>query len=202
MSKYNRKDHFHQRAKREGFRSRAAYKLLEIQKSQRLLARGQRVVDLGCWPGGWLQVASAAVGPRGLVAGVDLTPIEPALDNENVIALCGDLAEPGLPERLLGDLDGRADVLLCDAAPKLTGVRAADRAHEERLLESVESLIPKLLKSDGDLLLKILEGPEAQQIERRIRAGFASAKTLKPASSRKGSSERYLLARGYRSGGR
>ena len=76
MARYERKDSFHQRAQREGFRSRAAYKLLEIQRSERLFAKGQRVVDLGCWPGGWLQVASQAVGPTGRVVGVDLAEIE------------------------------------------------------------------------------------------------------------------------------
>ena len=74
---YDRKDHFHQRAKREGYRSRAAYKLLEIQQSQRLLRPGQRVIDLGCWPGGWLQVAAEAVGRKGRVVGVDLAAIYP-----------------------------------------------------------------------------------------------------------------------------
>jgi len=198
MANYDRKDHFHQRAKREGFRSRAAYKLLEIQKRHRILARGQRIVDLGCWPGGWLQVAGRAVGPRGRVIGVDLAAIEPALKNENVIAYCGDLTDSGLAARLLADLGRRADVLLCDAAPKLTGVRATDRAREELLLESVEALIPQLLKRDGDLLMKILEGPEAAGIDRRIRQTFDRAKSIRPDSSRKGSSERYLLARGFR----
>ena len=79
MTVYERKDHFHQRAKREGYRSRAAYKLLEIQRSQRLLRPGHRVIDLGCWPGGWLQVASEAVGPKGRVVGVDLAAIEDML---------------------------------------------------------------------------------------------------------------------------
>jgi 23S rRNA (uridine2552-2'-O)-methyltransferase len=198
MATYDRKDHFHQRAKREGFRSRAAYKLLEIQKRHRVLARGQRIVDLGCWPGGWLQVAAQAVGPRGLVVGVDLAVIEPTLKNENVIAYCGDLSDPAILPKLLGDLGGPADVLLCDAAPKLTGVRSTDRAREESLLESIEALIPHLLKVDGDLLVKILEGPEAAAVDRRIRQVFERAKTVKAESSRKGSSERYLLARGFR----
>jgi len=198
LSTYDRKDHFYRQAKAEGYRSRAAYKLLEIQKRHRFLARGQRIVDLGCWPGGWLQVAAQVVGPRGRVIGIDLAEIDPALKIENVIAYCADLTDSDLAARLLADLGGRADVLLCDAAPKLTGVRATDRAREEVLLESVEVLIPQLLKPDGDLLMKILEGPEAAGIDRRIRKTFESAKSIKPDSTRKGSSERYLLARGFR----
>jgi 23S rRNA (uridine2552-2'-O)-methyltransferase len=91
-----------------------------------------------------------------------------------------------------------ADLVLCDAAPKTTGIRDVDRAAEERLLESVEALLPQLLRPGGDLLLKILEGPEAQRIDRRIRLSFSRARTTRSRATRKGSSERYLVARGYR----
>lgn len=198
MADYERKDRFHQRAKREGFRSRAAYKLEEIQRSRRLLARGDRVIDLGCWPGGWLQVAARAVGPQGRVVGIDVAPLDAPLAEPNAVALTGDLSAPDTAQRLLDALGGRAQVLLSDAAPKLTGLRDADRANEERLLEAIEALVPQLLAPGGALLLKILEGPEAQAIERRLRRNFASAKTVKPEASRQGSSERYLLALDYR----
>jgi 23S rRNA (uridine2552-2'-O)-methyltransferase len=198
VARYDRKDHFYQRAKREGFRSRAVYKLAELQRGHRILAPGQRVVDLGCWPGGWLQEASRAVGPRGRVVGVDLVPIDPPLKNENVVSFVGDLEDSHLCEQIRVELRGSCDVLLSDAAPKLTGVREADRAAEERILEAVERMIPLILQEDGDLLIKLLECPEAQNFQRRIRACFASAKTVRAEATRKGSSERYLLARGYR----
>ncbi|MBW2417811.1 MAG: hypothetical protein JRH19_04665 [Deltaproteobacteria bacterium] len=197
VSSYDRKDHFHQRAKREGYRSRAAYKLLELQKAHRFMRPGQRVADLGCWPGGWLQVASRAVGPKGRVVGVDLAAIEPPLDDANVVTFVGDLEAPDLCERVLEALGGPANLLLSDAAPKLTGIREADRAREERILEAIEQLLPQLLKPGGDLLLKILEGPEAQVIDRRIRRRFEKAKTVKPKATRKGSTERYLFARSF-----
>jgi len=195
---YDRKDHFHQRAKREGYRSRAAYKLLEIQQSQRLLRPGQRVIDLGCWPGGWLQVAAEAVGRKGRVVGVDLAAIDPPLDNENVIAFCADLTQPTVVEELIERLGGPADVLLSDAAPKLSGIRAADQAREGALLEGVEALLGQLLRPGGTLLIKILEGPDAVLVDRRLRREFESAKTVKPSASRRGSSERYLFGRGYK----
>ena len=198
MARYDRRDHYHQRAKREGFRSRAAYKLLEIQEREGLLREGQRVVHLGCWPGGWLQVAARAVGGRGRVVGVDLAEIDPPLSEANAVALCGDLADAALRARVLESLGGPADVLLCDAAPKLTGVRPTDRAREEALLEAVEAALPSLLRPGGTLLLKILEGPEAQAIERRIRGRFERARAQRPRASRKGTTERYLLARGHR----
>jgi 23S rRNA (uridine2552-2'-O)-methyltransferase len=198
VTAYDRKDHFHQRAKREGYRSRAAFKLLEIQRSQRLLRPGQRVIDLGCWPGGWLQVAAGAVGPKGRVVGVDLAAIDPPLKNENVIAFCGDLTQPPVAKELIEQLGGRANVVLSDAAPKLTGIRAADQAREGALLEGVEALLGGLLCAGGTLLVKILDGPDAVLVERRLRGRFDTAKTVKPSASRRGSSERYLLGRGYK----
>jgi 23S rRNA (uridine2552-2'-O)-methyltransferase len=195
---YDRKDHFHQRAKREGYRSRAAFKLLEIQQGQRLLRPGQRVIDLGCWPGGWLQVASEAVGPKGRIVGVDLAAIDPPLKNENVFAFCADLTQPSVVEELIERLGGPADVVLSDAAPKLTGIRAADQAREGALLEGVEALLGGLLCAGGTLLLKILDGPDAVLVDRRLRGEFETAKTINPSASRRGSSERYLLGRGYK----
>lgn len=165
-----------------------------------MLVRGQRVVDLGCWPGGWLQVAARAVGPSGRVVGVDLDAVDPPLENENVIAIQADLTDPETPRAVLAALGGPADVVLCDAAPKLTGIRATDRAREEALLEAVAALIPQLLRPGGALILKILEGPEAGAIEKRIRSRFERAKATRPEASRKGTSERYLVARGHRDG--
>ena len=198
MAKYDRKDVFHQRAKREGYRSRAAYKLEEIQRRARLLKRGAKVFDLGCWPGGWLQVAAQVVGPKGRIVGVDLAELDPPLYEKNVQFLCADLTDASTADALLALLGGTADVVICDAAPKLTGVRATDRAHEEALLEAIEALVPRLLRPGGDLLVKLLEGPEAHTIEKRLRAGFTRSRSLKPKASRKGSTERYVVAHGLR----
>jgi 23S rRNA (uridine2552-2'-O)-methyltransferase len=195
---YERKDAFHARAKREGFASRAAYKLEEIQRESRLLRSGDRVVDLGCWPGGWLQVAAQAVGAKGRVVGIDLAAVEPPLHKENVIALVGDLADPAISQQILDRLGGSADVVLSDAAPKLTGVRATDRAREEALLEALEARIPELLRPGGSALAKLLDCPEADQLRARLTRRFASARVIRPKATRKGSSERYLLLRDFR----
>ena len=128
------------------------------------------------------------MGPRGRIVGIDRAAIEPPLSLSNVVALEGDLADPETRARLLDALGGPADVVLSDAAPKLTGIRDRDRAAEEDLLCAVEALLPGLLRPGGDLLLKILEGPEAR------------AKTVKVRATRKGSSERYLLARAFEGG--
>ncbi len=179
-------------------RSRAAYKLEEVQKSNKLLSKGQQVFDLGCWPGGWLEMAAGLVGPRGRVVGVDRAKVDPEIPLSQVTALVGDLEAADIVDRLRESLGSdRADVVLSDAAPKLTGIRETDRANEERLLEAIEALLPQLLGVGGSLLIKILESPEAQLIDRRMRASFDRAKTLRLRSTRKGSSERYLIARGY-----
>jgi 23S rRNA (uridine2552-2'-O)-methyltransferase len=198
VARYERKDRFHQRAKREGYRSRAAYKLLELQRAQRLLRPGQRGVDLGCWPGGWLQVAAAAVGPSGRVVGLDRAPTQPLAATPQAVALQGDVSDPDALRAVREALGGAADAVLCDAAPKLSGVRARDRAEEEALLEAVEAALPVLLRPGGTLLVKILEGPEAQQAVRRLGARFERTRMLRPRASRRGTTERYLLAQGWR----
>ena len=194
---YQRKDSFHQRAKREGYRSRAAYKLQEIQRRAQVLRSSQRVIDLGCWPGGWMQVAAEEVGPGGRVVGVDLAAIDPPLEFANAIALVGDLAQPAVRKKILDALGGPADVVLSDAAPKLTGVRATDRAHEEALLTAIEAALPDLLRRGGALVVKLMEGPEAQAAERRLRARFEGARSLRPDASRKGTTERYWIGTNF-----
>jgi 23S rRNA (uridine2552-2'-O)-methyltransferase len=143
-------------------------------------------------------VAAEKVGPSGRVAGVDRVPIDPPLAIENVLAVEGDLGDPSIFPRLTDHLGGRADVLLCDAAPKLTGVRAGDRAQEEALLLAVEAALAALLRPGGLALVKLLDCPEAKAFEARIRASFREARRIRPKATRAGSSETYLLARGYR----
>ena len=198
MARYQRKDHLHQKAKKEGLRSRAAYKLEEIQKQFRILEKGHRVLDLGCWPGGWMEVAVRLVGGKGVVVGIDLAEVDPPLPQPNASALVGDLEAEDTAARLLEAIGGEpADVVLSDAAPKLTGVRETDRANEERLLEAIEALLPKILAPGGSFVVKVLEGPEAQAIVKRAQSAFAKAKTVKLQSTRKGSTEKYLVARGF-----
>jgi len=194
---YQRKDAFHQRAKAEGYASRAAYKLEEIQHRTRVLRKGQRVVDLGCWPGGWLQVAAGLVGPKGRVVGIDIASIDPPLELANVVALSGDLSNPPAEKEILEALGGRAHVVLSDAAPKLTGIRATDRAREEVLLEAIEALVPRLLAPGGSAVIKLLDCPEADAFRKRLARSFAKSRVLKPKATRQGSTERYLLLESF-----
>jgi 23S rRNA (uridine2552-2'-O)-methyltransferase len=191
---YQRKDAFYARAKAEGYRSRAAYKLLELARRYQLIRRGDHVVDLGAWPGGWLQVAAELVGPRGIVVGVDLLAIDP-LPEACVSTVVGDAADPAVLAQVRERCGGRVDVVLSDLAPKLSGVRDRDAARAAALAEAGLAVAEQLLAPGGRLLMKVFSGAEAEALAlaRRI---FTTAKLTKPGSSRRESAEMYLVATG------
>jgi len=180
-------DPYVQRAKKEGFRSRAAYKLQEIDDRHRLLKRGQRVLDLGSAPGGWAQIA-ALRGCR--VVGVDLLPVDPLA---GVTFLKADIEDEATPALILEALGGPADLLLSDLAPSATGQRAVDRLRSEAMGEVVLDLAPALLKPGGHLLLKMLRGADAVLAD-GARPLFKSVRLVRPDATRRESSEIYLLA--------
>jgi 23S rRNA (uridine2552-2'-O)-methyltransferase len=196
---YERKDAFYKRAKREGYRSRAAFKLEEIQKRTRVLARGQRVLDLGAWPGGWLQVAAEHVGPRGTVLGVDVVAID-KLPEPQVRLLRADVAAPELPERARELLGGPADVVLSDVAPKLTGIAPRDEAQAAELAEHTLRVAAAVLRPGGALVTKTFGGADAETTRAALAQAYRSVRLIRLAATRKGSSELYLVATGFRGG--
>jgi 23S rRNA (uridine2552-2'-O)-methyltransferase len=193
---YRRKDVFHRRAQAAGYRARSAYKLADLDRRYRLLAPGSRVVDLGAWPGGWLQVAAERIGPEGRLVGVDLTSIEP-LPGISAVLLTGDALDPAVHSAILAALGGPADVVLSDLAPKLTGIRATDEARIEAL-----AALPTLLAPGGNLLLKTFMGPGHAALLASLRPRFARIDTTRPPATRQGSSELYVVATGHRGGER
>ena len=194
---YDRKDALHQRAKREGYRSRAAYKLVELQKRARLLRRGNVVVDLGAWPGGWLQVAADLVGPSGRVIGVDMAAIDP-LPAANVILRRDDVTDPACADRIAEAAGGKADVLLSDLAPKLTGIAPRDAARSEELAAATRAIATRVLRPGGAMATKTLGGREGEEARKALRVLFAEVRQVGLDSTRKGSSELYLIATGFR----
>ncbi len=184
-------DRFVQSARAAGYRSRAAYKLLEIDARFELLRPGRRVVDLGSAPGGWAQIAVAR-GCR--VVGVDLEAILPI---EGAELLQGDIFEPATIARLLALAGGPVELVLSDLAAPATGQRTVDRLRAEALAEAVLSLLPELLAPGGDVVLKLLRGAEAGMTA-DARRQFRRAKLVRPTASRTGSSEIYLVGSGYR----
>jgi 23S rRNA (uridine2552-2'-O)-methyltransferase len=194
---YDRKDALYQRAKREGYRSRAAYKLLELQKRARILRRGQVVVDLGAWPGGWLQVAAEIVGPSGRVVGLDVAPIDP-LPSPQITVLREDVTDPTCAARVRDLLGRAADVVLSDLAPKLTGIAPRDAAQEELLADAALAFVSAVLRPGGMLVTKTLGGAPGERLRGLLRERFASVRQVGLAATRKGSSELYLLGDGLR----
>jgi 23S rRNA (uridine2552-2'-O)-methyltransferase len=194
---YERKDAHYRRAKAAGFRARSAYKLIELDQRFGLLRPGDRVVDLGAWPGAWMQVALERVGAKGRVVGVDL--VEPApLPGADLVV--GDVRDPAALSAAVARLGGLATVVLCDVAPKLTGIRAADEARAEKLVDAVLCALPALLRPGGRLLVKLFMGSSHEDVMRRLRSHFASVRTTRPEASRRGSSELYAIGVGFRTG--
>jgi 23S rRNA (uridine2552-2'-O)-methyltransferase len=182
------------RAKREGYRSRAAFKLLEIDARYHILKRGRKVVDLGAAPGGWSQVAMAKVG-EGKVFGVDLLPIEPLPGAEFRIL---DFLDPEAPQILKEWLGGPADVVLCDMAANATGHRKTDHLRIMGLVEHTAEFAGEVLAEGGTFLAKVLQGGTEATLLAELKSQFAEVRHVKPKASRAESSELYVLAKGFR----
>jgi 23S rRNA (uridine2552-2'-O)-methyltransferase len=194
---YERKDALYRRAKQEGYRSRAAFKLAELQRRTRLIRRGDAVVDLGAWPGGWLQIAAELVGPAGRVVGIDVVPVA-ALADARVAVLEADVADPALPERVRELLGRPADVVLSDMAPKLSGIAPRDAARSAELLEAAGRFAGATLRPGGTLAAKTFGGAEMEAARAALRARFGRVRLVGLEATRKGSSELYLVATDYR----
>lgn len=197
-------DRYFRQAKAEGYLARSAYKLIEIDDRRRLLRPGDRVLDLGCAPGSWLQVAADRVGPTGVVVGLDLQPLAHDL-GPRVLALQGDVFQTD-PADLLraaaavaGGDPRRFDVLLSDMAPNTTG--HGDDLISARICRRVLDLAPALLRPGGHLVMKIFEGAEYPAILRQTSELFAEARGFKPKASRDLSREMYIVAKSLRAAG-
>jgi len=187
-------DPYVQRAKREGYRSRAAYKLQEIARTDQILAPGMTVVDLGATPGGWSQVAAERVGPRGKVIAVDLLQMA-AL--RGVVFIQGDFREDKTVARLEAELPGTiVDLVLSDMAPNMSGIGVADQARVVYLAELALDFAVKWLKPEGNFLVKTFQGVGFPELREAMRGHFRQVLTRKPRASRGRSSEIYLLGKG------
>src|ERR1043165_815098 len=182
-------------AKSEGYRSRAAFKLLEIDSKFHLLNRGTRVLDLGAAPGGWSQVAAAKIGSTGVVVAVDVLPMEP---HAGVTVLQADIADPSTPAQLKEALGGSADVVLSDMAAPTTGHRATDHLRTMALLEAALDIAEDVLKPGGAFVGKVFQGGATGDLLARIKQRFAEVRHVKPPASRSQSVELYVVALGFR----
>lgn len=189
-------DPFVQRAVKEGWRSRAVFKLSEIDEKDRLLRPGMTVIELGASPGSWSQYIAARIRPRGRLLAIDRLPMAPL---PGVEFIHGDFGDPQTLARLEAALGGEAaDLVLSDMAPNLTGVAATDGARMAELINLALEFVEKTLKPGGDFLVKVFQGAEYMGIRARMARMFARLLTRKPAASRDKSAEIYLLGRGKR----
>jgi 23S rRNA (uridine2552-2'-O)-methyltransferase len=189
-------DPYVQRSKREGYRSRSAYKLIEIDDKDRFLKPGQVVVDLGAAPGGWSQVLAQRLGGKATIIAIDLLPMDPV---SGVTFIQGDFSTKRGLEALHSALEGRqVDVVLSDMAPNLSGIAVSDQARSMTLAELAFEFAQLQLKRDGTLLVKIFQGAGYDDYLKSLRRAFLKVVIRKPDASRDESAEQYLLARGLK----
>ncbi|WP_445500546.1 RlmE family RNA methyltransferase [Microvirga sp. G4-2] len=183
------------RAKREGYRSRAAFKLLEIDEKYHILKPGQRIVDLGAAPGGWSQIAAKKVGPKGKVVGIDLLPIDPMAGVEFIQL---DFLDESAPGKLIEMLGGPADVVMSDMAANTTGHKKTDHLRIIGLAEAAIYFAREILAPGGVFVAKVFQGGTENQLLTDLKRDFAVVRHVKPAASRADSAELYVLATGFR----
>ena len=182
-------------AKRQGYRSRAAFKLQQLDERFHLLARGRRVVDLGCAPGGWSQVAAEHIGGAGVVVGIDLSETDSL---PGVTLLHGDFRDDAIQAQIRDALGGPADVVLSDMAAPATGHAATDHLRVVALAEDAFALAQTLLKPGGAFVAKVFQGGAAGDLLAALKKAFVEVRHAKPAASRAESAETYVVAKGFR----
>lgn len=189
-------DPYVKRAQKDGYRSRAAYKLLEMNEKDKLIRPGMLVMDLGSAPGGWSQIAGRLVGHTGRVIASDILPMDSL---ENVDFIQGDFTSDEVFQQIMTTMDGRqADLIISDIAPNISGVMAADQASSMYLVELVLDMVRQVLKPGGNFVAKIFQGEGSDEYIKDVRKSFEKVSIRKPEASRPRSREVYLMARGFK----
>jgi 23S rRNA (uridine2552-2'-O)-methyltransferase len=190
-----RKDQYRKLAKENMYRSRAVYKLSQLNKSHHFLKEGMKVIDIGAAPGGWLQLASKITGPKGNVIGIDLKEIEPI---RNVITIVGSIENEKDVDKLISSLDGKADVVLSDLAPNVSGLWEMDHLKQIDLTRKAVEFTKTVLKENGYALYKVFQGEDTAEFINYLKDFFLNVIITKPDASRKQSSEIYVLCKKYK----
>lgn len=192
-----KKDPYYKRAKADDYRSRASYKLKQLDKKYKIIRKGDTVVDLGAAPGGWSQVAMEKVEEEGIVVAVDLNRIKP-LDRENFYRIRGDFTDEDVQNKIKKIVGGHTKVIISDASPTLTGIKDIDHLRSIDLIESVISIGDNILEDKGNIVIKAFQGEEYKNLIDKLKKKFKVLKTTKPPSSRKQSSEMYIVGLGFK----
>jgi 23S rRNA (uridine2552-2'-O)-methyltransferase len=191
---YNRKDSYYLKAKQEGYKSRAAYKLIELNQKYKLIRKGDIVLDCGAAPGGWSQVALNMVGSGGKVVAVDYAEIV-GINDPNFTFIQGDMKNPDIIAQVQSI--GMYHTILTDMAPKTTGIKLKDHADSLELVQIAFSLADVCLKPSGNFLAKIFDGEDRPAYVKQLQKRFKEVRTIRPDSTRKSSFEMYIVGRGF-----
>ena len=191
--KERKREYYYRKAKEEKYRSRAAYKLLQVAEKYQFIKPGYVVVDLGAAPGGWLQVSRKLVGEKGFILGVDLNPI-PCFDLPNVYTIIGDITDPQIVSNIKEVLPHPADVVLSDVSPNISGVWELDHARQIDLARKSLQIAVSILKSKGNFFMKVFQGDMFNGFLKEVKQHFTFVKLVKPKASRARSAELYILA--------
>jgi 23S rRNA (uridine2552-2'-O)-methyltransferase len=191
-----RKDRYRKLAKDKGYRSRSAYKLLQLNNSYHIFRQRNKVIDLGCAPGGWLQVAIKEVGSYGKVIGIDLKEVKPL---EGAIILHGNIEDQEIIDEVTKILNSKADVVLSDLSPNVSGIWDIDHARQISITKSALSVAQKILKEDGNAIFKVFEGGLLNDVKADLNSNFHKVLLTKPGASRQQSSELYIVCLKFRS---
>lgn len=183
------------KAKKEGYRSRAAYKLLEMDERFHVLKYGQKIIDLGAAPGGWSQVALKKIGEKGKLVAIDILPVEP-LAGATIIEK--DFLELAAQQEIIDALGEKADVVLSDIAPNTIGHQQTDHLRIMAAVDEAAAFAADVLKPGGAFIAKVFQGGAGAELMNKLKQNFASVKHVKPPASRKGSTEMYFVAQGFR----
>jgi 23S rRNA (uridine2552-2'-O)-methyltransferase len=190
-------EYYYKKAKEENYRSRATYKLVQANEKYQIIKRNDVVADLGAAPGGWIQAARKMTGKHGFVLGVDLKPIEP-FTQEYIRTIVADMTEPDIASQILSFIPRKADVVLCDAAPNITGVWEVDHARQIDLATKAFGISQCILRAGGNFFVKVFQGDLLDDFVQTVKASFENVKIVKPQASRAKSSEMYILALGLK----
>ncbi len=192
-----RKDQFYKLAKERGYRSRSAFKLLQAVRKYRFMKRGDKVVDLGAAPGGWLQVSRQIVGKEGFVLGVDTEPVS-ELPWTNVKALVADVTSDSLSSVIINHMGSKVDVVISDVSPKISGAWDVDHTKQLYLAERSLEIAKAVLRRQGNFFVKVFHGPDLKEYRERLAEHFGTVRLVKPPASKQRSSEIYVIAMDYR----
>jgi len=191
-------DPYVKQAQKDGYRSRASYKLIQLNEKDKLIRPGMLIVDLGSAPGGWSQVAANLVGAKGKVIATDILPMDPL---KNVDFILGDFTEQAVVDQILARLENRKpDLIICDIAPNISGIDVADQASSMYLVELALDMARQVLKPKGDFVAKVFQGAGSEAYLKELRRSFEKLLIRKPAASRPRSREVYVVAKGFKGG--